>query len=289
MPTGLAKARPTIRTLLRAERGGVFSEARLRSLFSEHREIWGLGKEVSVSEFIEFLVKRKELLKIELRSERYKRLLRYALRGFSPYSMALALRPRSYLSHGSAVFLHALNEQLPKTIYVNQEQTEKPSGGSLSQESLTRAFSNHQRTSGYVYSMEGYRVVLLSGKHTGNLGVTNARGPGGEELPVAGIARTLVDIAVRPAYAGGIVQVLEAYRGAKGRVGTQEIVQTLRKLAYVYPYHQAIGFLMERAGFAPEECAKLLKLGMEFEFYLVHGMKKTAFDKKWRLHFPEGF
>ena len=202
--------------------------------------------------------------------------------------MALSLRPRSYLSHGTAVFLHALNEQLPKTIYANQEQSAKPSSGRLSQERLTLAFTHRQRTSSYVYAMESFRVVLLSGKQTGDLGVMTLKGPQGEEVRGTGIARTLIDIVVRPAYAGGIVQVLEAYRGAKGRVEAGEIVRTLRKLDYVYPYHQSVGFLMERAGYAPQECAKLRRLGTNYDFYLIHGMKKPKHDPKWRLFFPEG-
>ena len=41
--------------------------------------------------------------------------------------MALSLRPRSYLSHASALVLQGLTEQIPGTIYVNQEQSAKAS------------------------------------------------------------------------------------------------------------------------------------------------------------------
>jgi predicted transcriptional regulator of viral defense system len=202
--------------------------------------------------------------------------------------MGLSLRPRSYLSHGTAVFLHGLNDQIPKTIYVNQEQSKKSGSGRLSQERLTLAFSRRQRTSKYVYGFDGYRAVLLSGKQTGALGVAKLGGPQRETLPVTGLARTLIDIAVRPAYAGGIVQVMEAYRGARGRVGGAEMVRMLRKLDYVYPYHQAIGFLMERAGYPEGEWEKLRRLGTRFDFYLLHGMRNAKRDEKWRLFFPEG-
>lgn len=286
--SNLERAQAKIQACLRTEEGGVFTQAKLHGLLVQHAEEWGLGGAISGRRFIEFLVEKVGLRIVELRSERYKRIVRYAWGQSSPYLMALSLRPRAYLTHGTAVLLHGLNDQLPKVIYANQEQSEKPQGGRLSQERLTLAFSRHQRASSYVYTLEGHRIVLLSGKQTGGLGVVRMKGPAGEELPVTSIARTLVDIVVRPAYSGGIIQVLEAYRGARGQVDVGELVHTLRKLDYVYPYHQAIGFLMERAGYPVEECAKLGRLGMQFDFYLIHGMKKPKRDPKWRLFFPEG-
>ncbi|MEK7317297.1 MAG: type IV toxin-antitoxin system AbiEi family antitoxin [Candidatus Eisenbacteria bacterium] len=243
---------------------------------------------VSGPVFTKFLIDKLGLRVVVLRAEQYGTVRRYGWRDFSPHLMALSIRSRSYISHGTAVFLHGLNDQLPKTIYVNQEQSEKPKGGGLTQERLNLAFSRRQRTSKYVYAFDSYRAVLLSGKQTGAYGVVLRRGPQREELRVTGIARTLVDIAVRPAYSGGIVQVLEAYRGAKGKVRGAEIVRVLKRLDYVYPYHQAIGFLMERAGYAEAEWEKLRSLGTKFDFYLLHGLKAPKRDAKWRLFFPEG-
>lgn len=288
MASSLERARVKVQACLGDEQGGVFTEAKLHDLLAQHAEEWGLGGGISGRRFIEFLVERVGLRVVELRSEHYGRIIRYAWGQYSPYLMALSLRPRAYLTHGTAVLLHGLNDQLPKVIYANQEQSEKPRGGRLSQERLTLAFSRHQRASSYVYALEGHRIALLSGKQTGGLGVVRVEGPRGEELPVTNVVRTLIDIVVRPAYSGGIVQVLEAYRGARGKVDGGELVRMLRKLDYVYPYHQAIGFLMERASYPAEECAKLARLGMQFDFYLIHGMKKPKRDPKWRLFFPEG-
>ncbi len=111
---------------------------------------------------------------------------------------------------------------------------------------------------------------------------------GGGMLPVTKLERTLIDITVRPRYSGGIVHVLDAFRGAKGRARVPVIVATLKQLGYVYPYHQAVGFLLERAGFEPGKLEPLRALGLEFDFYLVHGMKDRDYDKNWRLFFPKG-
>lgn len=56
------------------------------------------------------------------------------------------------------------------------------------------------------------------------------------------LERTLIDIAVRPNYAGGVHHVLEAYAAAKSRVSVNVLLATLQKMEYVYPYHQVIGF-----------------------------------------------
>lgn len=289
MATSLERATPKIRSKLASSKGGVFTARELMTILAQHRYEWDLANSVSGRTFIEYLVERTSLRAVELRSEHHGRVTRYAWGDYSPFIMALSIRRPSYLSHGTAVFLHGLNLQLPKTIYANKEQSEKPQGAELTQERLTLAFSGRQRASTYIFNINGHRVVLLSGKHSVQLGVVSVKGPAGEELSATGIQRTLIDIVVRPAYAGGVVQVLEAYRGAKGRFEVGELVRLLRRLDYVYPYHQAIGFLMERAEYPSQDCAKLRRLGTRFDFYLTHGMKKAQFNKKWRLFFPEGF
>jgi hypothetical protein len=60
----------------------------------------------------------------------------------------------------------------------------------------------------------------------------------------------------------------------------------LQRLDHAYPYHQAIGFLLERAGRPNADCQKFEALGKEFDFYLDYGMKRPVFNKKWRLHYP---
>jgi len=205
----------------------------------------------------------------------------------SVFDVALSLRPRSYLSHGSAVFLHGLNDQIPKTVFVNQEQSQKesPPKSSLSQESLDRAFaSDRQRRSRMIYEYGEAKITILNGKHTQELEVGNLDGK-----RVTKLERTLIDIVVRPEYAGGVYQVLEAYQGAKGKASANVLVATLKKLDYVYPYHQAIGFYMQRAGWQEKQYSRLLKLGLEFDFYLTYGIKAKEYDSTWRLFYPQGF
>jgi hypothetical protein len=97
----------------------------------------------------------------------------------------------------------------------------------------------------------------------------------------------LIDITVRPAYAGGISNVLHAFNLARTRVSVSGMMTLLEKLDYTYPYHQSIGFYLTRAGYHPDEQALAAKSKIEFDFYLGHRLKNPAFDSRWRTFFPQ--
>ncbi len=270
--------------------GPVWATRELEEFIRASRDRWDLAWKTGTSEVIELLTAEGKLRKLALRAKHYTPVTRYVWGDVSTYQLAAALWKGAYLTHGSAVFLHGLTDEIPKVIYVNREQSEKPAPeGGLTQERLDMAFSREQRTSSYVFPLGDYRVVLLSGKQTGGLEVGELPDPeGGANLPVTKLERTLIDIAVRPSYAGGVAHVLDAFRGATNRPRIPVVVATLKKLGYVYPYHQSVGFLLERAGFDPKKLEPLRTLGLDFDFYLVHGMREKDYDPEWRLFFPKG-
>jgi hypothetical protein len=202
---------------------------------------------------------------------------------------ALSLKKNAYLSHATAASIHSLTEQIPKTIYVNHEQSPKPKPSSgLTQEAIDRAFASKQRRSNYIFRNDSLQFVIVNGKNTGNLGVIS-QPTGNGALRVTGLERTLIDITVRPDYAGGVYQILQCYRAAKGRVSVNALLAQLKKIDYVYPFHQSIGFYMQMAGYEHDRWERLRKLPMKFDFYLAHNMRDKAYNPEWRLFFPKGF
>jgi hypothetical protein len=267
-----------------------FKKRQIAEILATNRRQWGLPITVGLGRFVEFLLKHSKLRAITLKSDRYEDLVRYVWKDPSAYAVALSIKNKSYLTHGTALSIHALSDQIQKIVYVNYEQTPKPQGGDLSQENLHRAFAGGQRQSHLTYSHEDFQIVVINGKFTDRLEVTRILVANGEHLDVTRMERTLIDIVVRPDYAGGVVHVLEAFQRARDRISVNTLVATLKTLNYVYPYHQAIGFYMERAGYPEGQWSKFRKLGLSFDFYLAHQLPTDRkYDPKWRIYYPSNF
>jgi predicted transcriptional regulator of viral defense system len=288
-PSSLNIAKRDIFMLFSKASQKIYSETEITGVLREHRHTWRLAGSAKVPDFISFLEKQGDLKKHQFRSERYNRkITRYTWGKASLYELALSIKQRAYLCHATAVTLHGLGKLDRKTIYLNVEQSAKPMGSSsLAQVGIDRAFSGKQRQSNLIYTYNSSSIVMIAGKNTNRLGVEEIAGPASETIQVTNLERTLIDIVVRPAYAGGTSQVLKAYRAAKDRISVDRLVAILKQLAYVYPYHQPIGFLMQRAGYPEPGIDQLRALGLNHDFYLAHGLQQPEYSKDWRLFYPK--
>jgi hypothetical protein len=276
----LKRAEADIIAALSATGKRVYSQVDLRNALSRNRDIWELTRRISLEEFLEFLLRRNVIHAHHFRSEKYEQdITKYSFGRVSDYELALSIRAKSYLSHGTAAELHNLIKPNKRRIYINSEQSAKaPPAGSMEQASIDTAYARKQSTSGLIFQFQKREVVVLNGKQTGQLGVEMSASVPGGALRMTNLERTLVDIAVRPAYAGGAAAVLTAYRAARERASVDALIGILSKIGHRYPFHQAIGFLMSHSGYSDDQCAKLASLGLQHDFYVDYDIKNRAYS-----------
>lgn len=292
MPTRLQIAKSDIFRFFDEAPEKILTPAQLKRILAEQRNFWRLAQSTTTAILADFLIDQGKLQRLDFPFP-YRRETRYVW-GQPPLLPIIAsLKPQGYFTHYTAMRLHGLTEQVPKTIYLNYEQRPHIPGGLTDQRSIDAAFRAKPRVSNNVIELGDVRICLINGMHTAHLGVITERalyeGIEPVEVPVTNIERTLIDIAVRPVYAGGVSEVLKAFEQAKDRASVNRIGAFLQKLKYVYPYHQAIGFYLERAGYNAAALNPLRELPMAYDFYLTHQMGKTEYVPHWRLHIPQGF
>jgi hypothetical protein len=139
----------------------------------------------------------------------------------------------------------------------------------------------------YNYEDEGEQIVILNGKFTNGYGIESIITSAGDILQVSNKARTLVEVTVRPLYAGGVANVIKIFKKAKGSVLASELLTTLKEFDYIYPYHQSLGFYMERAGYSNDDLSVIKSIGANVDFYLDYELEEDKeFNEDWRVFHP---
>jgi len=250
-----------VRTRLDTLAEHVLTAAQLRSTCEWVRRSGRLPASHSFRRFVSELVQAHLIAPARLEfAAPYSTVIRYTHGDSTLLQVVASVRATGYFSHYTALYLHQLTEQSPRTVYFNVEQSPKPAPAAApTQATIAAAFKGRQRTTRCVAEFRGHRVHILSGKNSGNAGVEDLVTPHDGTLRVTSLERTLIDATVRPAYSGGVQEVLNAFRTAAPRASHERLLDLLDHLDYAYPYHQAIGFYMERAGGYPATALEALR------------------------------
>jgi len=288
-PSSLLAAKSQIVAFFKDLPSNSFGLSELKNYLFDNKTKLKLATSTSPKKFIEFLTQERILQLAEIRFP-YKRFIRYVKPECSVLDLAASLIKGAYFSHYSAIHVHDLSEQLPKTIYINSEQGKKThTRVVLKQRNIDVAFSRPWRTSNNIAQYKDYNIYWLNGMYTGNLGVIQIPYQDAHNILVTDIERTLIDIAVRPVYSGGIFEVLKAYKAAIPKVDLGKLLGYLRQIGFMYPYHQAIGFYLEKAGLPSHRTEALKSFGLSYDFYLTHQIKSKGYSQDWKLYYPSGF
>lgn len=275
----------------------VFHQGDIYKILEANRKFWRLPVKMTLAEFIDLMTMNTKLEEHIIKfPNSFSAVKRYGWNKPAELEVIQAIRKDAYFSHYSALYFNRLTEQIPKTLYMNFEQTPKAkqAKGRLQQENIDNAFKKPARLTKNKARYKGREIIFINSKFTNMLGMEDyeVHNPDSEAnftIKITCLERTLIDIAMKPFYAGGIYEVIKAYKNAvEENVSINKLTAILEKLGYLYPYHQVIGFYLEKTGEYKESQIKLLdKFKKEFNFYLTNEIKNPTYSKKWKLYYPK--
>ncbi|HAS81927.1 MAG TPA: hypothetical protein DCS43_04450 [Verrucomicrobia bacterium] len=211
--------------------------------------------------------------------------------------VAQVLFPEGYFCNLTSLYYHKLSNQVPTNLYIateppREKDQARRTGVTLSDQAIFRAFVQPHRTSNNIYRFGDSDITHTERINRDQIGIVTIQ-DSRHALPkgarVTCIERAIIDAVVQPHYNGGITAVIDALRLGLPRAKRDTIMDIYKKLSFVYPYWQSLGFLSERLG-APDLADAIRKdLTVKNKFYLDHLAKTSwAFDTKWQVFYPEG-
>lgn len=280
------KRKPHIDKIVNSAQEQVMSSMEFGRLVSETNEIWGL-KSLSRGEIKRFLLEEYSFIEDQIIGDHSYEIYYRSNSKIDFFDVAAVRSRGSYFSYYSALYINNLTLQIPKQIYLTLERKSLDQNNNiLKQENIDRVFSKPPRITSDKRNYKNFDINFINGQYQNLIGITTFR----SQYAVSDIERTLIDIAVRPFYSGGVTQVLEAYINAKNKLDPKKLMDYYAQLNYTYPYHQVIGFYLEKAGYDAKMYNEFLNFDdLEFDFYLTYNILHKEFSKKWRLYYPKGF
>lgn len=265
----------------------------IKNIFSLNRSDWKIAGYRTPDQFMSFLENKNiiKILKLKHQSTgSIKKILTEP--DATKQNIALTIKKDGYLSNYSSMQIHQLTLQIPKSLYISfnkglDTKDIKKSENEITQENIDIAFSKPQRITSEVYKSEldNTRFYFIQKAHKEkNIGILS-----NDNYSYTDLERTLIDIAVRPAYSGGVFEVLNAFEIAKENVDINKLNTYLLELDYKYPYHQVIGFYMSKAGYTDEKISLFSNYLSKYDFYLTYNISNKEFDSKWKIYYPKGF
>lgn len=270
-----------------------FTTNDISDMFEKYRDLWKIAAYRNAGAFESFLVKQNILSLYKLTHTDTGSVKTILIKEkASIYDIAQSIKKDGYIGYYSAMSINKLTEQIPKSVYINYGKTlgfigEKDQVKSLNQESIHKAFSKSQRVTSNIYlsEIDRFKFHLVQKQYSDeSIGIIEIDG-----VKVSDLERTLIDAAVRPAYSGGVFEVLKAFKNARETVNTILLEDYLNNLGYLYPYHQLIGFYMDRSGYSKEQYFIFLDKLSEYDFYLTYNISHKKYDQKWHIFYPKGF
>lgn len=219
----------------------------------------------------------------------------FPLEDLTPYELAVALFPGGYFCNLTAIYHHGLTNQIPKAVYFCHETitSRKRRHTDLPSESRIRsAFVKPSRHTSYVVEFKGHGIVILDREKGTDYGVREihqTRSPCPSGSRISSLERALIDAVVAPQYNGGASSLLSYYAAARTKLSIARLIELYGQCDFIYPYAQAIGFLLDHAGLHAEADELRVTYPPRVKFYIDHSAKSTwKYDERWMLYYPEG-
>lgn len=210
------------------------------------------------------------------------------------YTIANGLEKNRYISHYSALHANQLILDQSGKIFLKRERKTTSLRKDLNQKDVDISFSLPMRASSLVYNItwdkKEYSIILIEGTGNQKLGINKIYINDFSYFYCTDIERTLIDIVMRPRYAGSLDNIVIAFNNVKDDIDLEYLATILNTLNPMYPYENNIAFFMYAANYPLKKIdlflSKINLKKVNYKFYLDYQMISKKYNEDFNVYYP---
>ena len=263
-----------------AENTNSYSFSDIAALLSKVKEDGLVSRSMTASKFYDRLVDIGLLSFSVFIDGAY--LTRYSFHKDIPdETLLLSLKKRAFLSMSSSLNYQGLSSYRDDFVFISQEQSPKEdyNHSKLTQEAIDNAFSKDYRRTKKVGKYNNKHIVFLEPKNTKEFGVIEING-----IKVSSVSRALVEMVVNVQYFRNTKELISVFKKIKSNIDIDEVFDIVEKFDFIYPYHQSIGYILEKIGFKREKLYKFKECVSKLNFYTDKKQDNYKYIAYWKMY-----
>jgi len=267
----------------------------LRAAIAKHLD----ARYQSVEKLIAILAKDNSIKKYSMTARNGKTIsvcCSVPLSDIDTYQLTTSLLPNGYFSNLTAIYHHSLTNQIPNTIYWCHESLAPQVNRAvemLPDTVIRSAFIKPHRHTNFVFTHNTQDIVVTATTRGTDYGVETVKHlhspcPVGSRITC--LERTLINAVISPHYNGGLSSISTYFKAASQKLDINKLIVIYKKLDFIYPYAQSLGFFMDYCGMSRKAEKWRKAYPPQQKFYIDHGAKSTwTYNERWMLFHPKGF
>lgn len=213
------------------------------------------------------------------------------------FDIALGLRKDSYITGYKLISMMGWTDYMPKVIHVNwvRGTLRNNRTDEIDNRVVQKTAFKPKRKSKVAFRYDDYEIILLSGQFFPRSHERYFQSP--KSLPLPTYSKIPVpeylalDALINYHYFGGAESVWKLFKDRARYLDLKLLRRFYRELKFVYPYANAIGYLLESAGVDRQELGYWEnKVDKTIQFHLFMGdQERRILNPKWNLYVPKRF
>lgn len=241
-----------------------------------------IAQNISGRSFFNMLQNRLELKTYSISSEKINK-VRYTLYSdINVYDFVATFEKQGFFSMSTSLNIQGLSNEKNEFVFFSKELTPKyyNKNNEIHQEDIDQAYEKEYRYTSSIATYKNNHVIYLTPKHTGRFEVVRYN-----EYYVSSVHRAFVEMIIHVQYFKSFETVIEIFKPLKNRLDVKRIFKVLEIFDLIYPYHQLIGFSLEKVGFYKNDLDLFKKQVSDLKFYTQKSKIKYTFDSYWNIYY----